>query len=86
VSENDADSLIVVGWASMMISLVGQAHLGWTWTHQWDTDCELLQQNLGGCWFHSDEEMEMIFCECLWLQEADFYCSQSFKLVPSVCW
>jgi len=24
------DSLIVVGWASMMISLVGQAHLGWT--------------------------------------------------------
>jgi hypothetical protein len=30
VSENDADSLIVVEWVSMMISLVGQAHLGWT--------------------------------------------------------
>jgi hypothetical protein len=41
----------------------------------------LLKQNLGGCQFHTNEEVEMAVCEWSWLQKPDFHYDRILHLL-----
>jgi hypothetical protein len=41
-----------------------------------------MEQQLGGCQFHHNEEVEMADHEWLCMRQCDFCCSGIFKLVP----
>jgi len=41
-----------------------------------------MEQRLGGCQFHHNEEVEMADHEWLCMQKCDFCCNEIFKLMP----
>jgi hypothetical protein len=41
-----------------------------------------LSQQFGGCQFQSNEEVELVVCEWLGMEEHNFYCDRTSELIP----